>query len=104
MAEGFSQELILNKIIYPAIDELNSQNPEKPPLEKAADTKIFGIGSNLDSLGLVQLIVCIEEQIKITTDKIIALADEKAMSQHRSPFRNIQSLSDYIGVLLEKAQ
>ena len=30
----------------------------------------------------------------------ITLADEKAMSQKQSPFRNVKSLANYIGELL----
>ena len=92
------KDLII-KIIYSAIDEINSVNDYS--LKKDVKTSLFGTGSELDSMGLVNLIVIIEEEINNSLNIAITLADEKAMSQKRSPFRTIESLANYIDVLID---
>lgn len=58
--------------------------------------KLFGGESLLDSLGLVSLIVSIEEAIEDQFNTSIILADEKAMSRRTSPFSKVSYLVDYI--------
>jgi len=48
------------------------------------------------------LITDLEERISDEFDKDITLADEKAMSQRNSPFRSVESLTNYISKLLEE--
>ncbi len=86
------------EIIYQSIDEINRE--EKLDIHKDILTKLFGRGSSLDSLGLVNLIVSVEEKINIKFGVAISLVDEKAMSQKSSPFLNIESLTNYILLLL----
>ena len=54
----------------------------------------------MDSLGLVNLLVIIEQNIEDEFDVSVAIADEKAMSQKYSPFRTIGTLTNYINMLL----
>ena len=68
------------------------------------DTTIYGNDSRLDSLGLVNLLVIIEQNIEDEFDVSITIADERAMSQKRSPFRTIGTLADYIDMLLNEIQ
>ena len=68
------------------------------------DTTIYGNDSRLDSLGLVNLIVAVEQNIEDDFDVNITIADERAMSQKRSPFRTIGILADYIDRLLKEIQ
>jgi acyl carrier protein len=91
-------------LIYSSIDELNSQNEQDNQLTKTLDTVIFGKESNLDSLGLVNFIVSLEQEINDTFDIEISLADEKAMSQSTSPFRTISTLVDYITMLINEVK
>ena len=60
------------------------------------DTPIFGAGSNVDSLGLVTLLVNIEQKIEDEMNVNITIADARAISLKNSPFRNIRSLTDFI--------
>jgi hypothetical protein len=60
------------------------------------EIKLFGGESLLDSLGLVSLIVSIEEAIEDQFNTSIILADEKAMSRRTSPFSRVSYLVDYI--------
>jgi acyl carrier protein len=63
-------------------------------------TKIFGTNGVLDSVGIVFLITELEEKISDDFDCDITLADEKAMSQVTSPFRNVETLAKYIEQLV----
>ena len=88
------------EIIFNCIEEINHQNDIE--INKDLSAKLFGKESDLDSLGLVNLIVSIEENVNDKYDVSISLADEKAMSQKYSPFRSIDALSDYIMELLNE--
>ena len=87
--------------IYEAVDEVNTQLPQGRQLEKSPDTVLFGESGKLDSLGLVSLIVATEQKAGDKFDVALTLADERAMSMHRSPFRSIGTLAEYVGLLLE---
>jgi acyl carrier protein len=72
--------------------------PEGP----GPDTALFGERGLFDSLGLVSLVLAVEEAIQDGHAVTISLADERAMSQTRSPFRTVQSLAEYAGQLVEQ--
>lgn len=63
--------------------------------ELSENSILFGKGGALDSMGLVTLIVAVEQAIEDRFDATAALADEKAMSQARSPYRSVASLAEY---------
>jgi acyl carrier protein len=88
------------EMIFTTIDELNELLPPAQQLEKSVDTVVFGADGKLDSLGLVTLIVAVEQKIMETFNVTLTLADEKAMSQRNSPFRSIGTLAGYIEQLL----
>ena len=90
--------------IYNSIDELNEQLPQKQQLTQSTKTVLFGKDGKLDSLGLVTLLVIIEQNIEDEFDECITIADERAMSQKHSPFRTIGTLADYIDMLLRENQ
>ena len=88
--------------IFNSVDSLNAQLPTEEHISKSNDTTLFGSDSKIDSLGLINLIVAIEQDIEDEFDIPITLADERAMSQETSPFRTVGSLADYIELLLEE--
>ena len=59
------------------------------------ESRLFGKEGALDSMGLVTLIVAVEQAIEDRFDKPVALADEKALSQARSPYRTVSTLAEY---------
>lgn len=88
--------------IFSAVDEVNEQLLKEEQLKKSIDTVLFGRSGKLDSLGLVTLIVAIEQKIEEQFGVTITIADDKAMSQKDSPFKTIGTLVDYISWLLEE--
>jgi len=95
------KEKILQSI-YNSVDSLNAQLPTEEHIAKSNDTTLFGSDSKIDSLGLINLIVTVEQNIEDEFDIPITLADERAMSQENSPFRTVGSLADYIEMLLDE--
>jgi len=90
--------------IYRAIDYINAELPPDRQLNKTPDTRLLGSQSVLDSLHLVSLLITIEREVEDTIGVTLTLADERALSMTESPFRTIQSLASYIGVLISEAQ
>ena len=86
--------------IYRAVDWINGELPPDRQLIKAPETRLLGSQSVLDSMHLVSLIVTIEREVEDAFGVALTLADERALSMKESPFRSIQSLADYIGILI----
>ena len=59
------------------------------------ETILLGNNAVVDSIGLVNLIVDIEGALA-EKDLEITLTSEDAMSRRKSPFRSVETLSDYI--------
>ncbi len=89
--------------IYTVIDDFNLEVPDDMSLSKSTDTKLFGDGGKLDSLGLVNFVVATEQKISEDFDISISISDERAMSQNNSPFKSIGILVDYITLLIEES-
>ena len=80
-------------------------NIDLDPTEKILkdqNTVVFGEGSALDSIGLVNFITIIEERLEDETGNFITIADERALSFEDSPFRTIGTLKKYIETLLNE--
>jgi acyl carrier protein len=88
-------------ILFESIHELNQELPENKRIESDRNTLLFGEKGGLDSLGLVGLIVAVEQKLHAEFAISVVLADEKAMSQRNSPFRTVDSLAKYIVNLLD---
>lgn len=68
-----------------------------PPLEIIdGETQLLGEGSDLDSMAIVHLIVDLEASLEETFKKNWILADERALSRKRSPFRSVGDLTAFI--------
>ena len=88
--------------VLEAVSEYNDQLDEEHKLDLTPETRLLGKASKLDSFGLVNLIIVVEEKLFDRFDRSITLADERAMSQEHSPFRSVQTLSDYAYTLLSE--
>ena len=81
---------------------MNNNLSKDNKLGLSKKTILFGKDGKLDSLGLVNLLVIMEQNIEDEFDVSIIIADERAMSQKHSPFRTIGTLADYIIMLLKE--
>jgi len=82
--------------INSAIDDLNEVLEPDERLAKSAQVALIGQDARLDSLGLVNLIVLVEEKIQQQFGVGITLVDERAMSQSKSPFRTLGTLAEFV--------
>jgi acyl carrier protein len=85
----------IESAIFEAVDEMNLTLPDSMQLERAADAVIFGRGGKLDSLGLVNFVLAVEEKLA-ALGLNVSLTDERAMSRTRSPFRSVKTLSAFV--------
>ena len=92
------------KVIYSALDLINSEKGSEGKLIKSEETTLFGHGANLDSFELVGLVLSVESKIAQELGAVITLADEKAMSQRSSPFRTVATMADYIVQVIEETK
>lgn len=92
---------VLN-IISETIKDYNDSLEKDDQIATDSNNSIYGNSSPLDSLGLVGFIVGLEQNLEDKFDQSISLADERAMSQKSNPYKNINSLADYIIKLLQK--
>jgi acyl carrier protein len=90
--------------VYAAIDEANEDRRDQPPLEKSPETPIHGDASGLDSLGLINFVIAVEEGIEREYGVPIVLSDDRSLSQEPSPFESVATLVAYVDVLLSERQ
>lgn len=70
------------------------QLPALPEIDD--DTPLYGSGSDLDSMALVHLIADLESRLQARFGKDWILADDRALSRNRSPYRSVGDLVRYI--------
>lgn len=91
------------EIVLAALANANDELDEAEKIAVAADTQLFGADAQINSLTLVSLIVDVEQALDDETGQAISLTDEQAMNREPSPFRNADTLSDYIVELSSSA-
>jgi len=74
--------------------------PDGAPKSMSAETALFGTGGIFDSIGLVSVIADLEDQLNDQLGTAITIADERALSAERSPFRSVGTLADHVLALL----
>jgi acyl carrier protein len=90
------------KVIFDALRNLNEERPANEHIKVSSETELFGGQSSLDSLSLVSVVVDIEAEIAELSNAELSLTDERAMSQEISPFNNVNTLTNYILLLLSE--
>ena len=94
-----NEEKVL-EIILRALQSLNDELPAKEKFKAGPTTSLFGSNATLDSLALVSVIVDVEGDVSTALGRSISLTDDRAMSQEVSPFDNVQTLLNYIMILV----
>ena len=97
----------INNLIISSLEEVLFEQDEQGELQINyidESTSLIGSGSVLDSLGLVNLIVNIEERLNEDLGIEVTIADERALSQKKSPFRTVGRLSEYLGLLIKEQE
>jgi len=88
--------------VYVAIDEANEDRSDLPPLRKSPETQIHGTKAGLDSLGLINFLVALEEALERDLGVTVALSDDRALLRESSPFESVETLVAYVEELIGK--
>jgi acyl carrier protein len=96
-----SRDTVL-QYIYDALRRANDLRGPEDHLVCEETTVLYGREGGLDSLGLVSLVLDVEEAVNAQTGRGLVLADERALAQRRSPFRSVESLADYVMARLDQ--
>ncbi len=88
-------------LVREAVNDLNDELEYDGLRDPTEETVIFDGSAGVDSLSLVSLIVSLEAACEAEFGVEVSLADERAMSRHRSPFRTVGSLIELILERLE---
>ena len=91
------------KLVQEALKDLLEESGLEPDGGIDEQTGLIGSGAVLDSLGLVNLIVDLEQRLDEEHDCALILADERAMSMNHSPFRTVNTLIEYVWSRLGEA-
>ena len=92
----------VTQLIFDSIDLLNEQLPANNPIEKSVDKMLIGVSGQLDSLGVVNLSVIIEEKVENSFGLEMSFIDDHAMSKETHPLTSIETLQSYLTELLEE--
>lgn len=82
--------------IYNAVDTLNLQLATEQKLEKSDETVLIGENGRLDSLGLVNFLVALEQEIEEQFSISLMLFNESLITSDNSPLSTIGTLAEYI--------
>jgi hypothetical protein len=93
----------IERIVITALEQIVAERGVTLCQAPSADTTLLGKGTPIDSLGLVNVLLDVEIAVADETGVSIELMSDRAMSQSRSPFRSVGSLTDYILTLLDEA-
>jgi acyl carrier protein len=88
------------QIVYAALKDAGEELGNAELAKPGPETRLYGRHGLLDSLALVNVLADVEQRVADGFGKTITLADERAMSQKRSPFASAGTLADYIELLL----
>jgi acyl carrier protein len=78
----------LADILYPAAELVG--------IPKAAETRLFGIDAQVDSIDLLSFVTAVEERYQDLTGTRISLVNPKVLSIRPNPFRTLGTLAQYL--------
>ncbi len=93
----------IRELLLDAAREFNHELEFKIAVELGGSATLFGHDGVLDSLSLVSFIVAVEQEVADRLGTAVTLADEKALSQSRSPFRSIDTMAEHIAARLAES-
>jgi acyl carrier protein len=97
-----NRETILENVIY-NVNNIVETFPKDQQFAVSEATVLFGLGSQIDSLSLVNVIVDLEMQFSSDYNIELSLTDDRAMARTVSPFTRVETLVDYIHELLSES-
>jgi acyl carrier protein len=94
----------LESLILAVLADVRTEQSPSDADAITRETRLFGRGGLFDSLGLVTFVVAVEQAIEDQLGLSVSLADERAMSQTKSPYRSVASLAEYARLVIESGR
>ena len=91
----------VSQLVYDAIDGVNQMLGPAKVLEKSPDTVLIGERGKLDSLGFVNLCLCVEEKVERDLRRSISMVDFLNTTDNGSG--TVSDLTKYVTRLLGPA-
>lgn len=88
--------------ILGALEELNLQLPPEAQLDVSVSAPLLQPEGQLDSLGVVNLILLLEERVERALSVRVSLTDERTLAHSERVFRDVPSLADHLLTLIEQ--
>jgi acyl carrier protein len=91
------------KIVFESLNVINSmrsRNQGKLPLDE--ETRLLGENSKLDSLGLVTLLIDIEQRLVEKYSLSVDLLEEQTASSEKKYLSSVKTLIDYIFIIAQR--
>jgi acyl carrier protein len=92
----------IQSLVFAAFDDLNKTLPTDERLEKRADLLLFTKGGKLDSLGIVDLLMSVEQHLADKMGVTLSLFSDYSASDEANPFATVASLVDYVAMLIDR--
>jgi acyl carrier protein len=90
--------------IYKALGDLNKQRPANDQLALSPDTMLVGPDAKLDSLGLVNLIVAVEQHVADCLDAEIVLSEDRTLAHADTVMADVQALAQHVDLLIQEVR
>lgn len=87
------------KLIYETIDSVNQQLPAARRLARDPATVIVGAGGSLDSLGIVNFVLALEEKSGDALGRPVQLLKPEWLAAEGGPFHTIDRLAMHLMTL-----
>jgi acyl carrier protein len=87
------------QLVYDAIDSVNPLLPQSRRLAKAPETILVGPSGQLDSLGIINFLLALEERASDAAGTPVQLLDDTALIAEHARFRTVDALARYLEAL-----
>ncbi len=91
-------------VVVRSLTEFLEQNGDEVPAVIDESVVLVGKDAVIDSLGMVSLIVEVEQVLETEHDVSVTLANDRAMSERNSPFRTVGVFADHVFALIGQAR
>lgn len=102
-SEGLVGSAEMVGVVEACVRQVAEEEGVGPVEGLGAGTVLFGPDGLFDSLGVVSLVLAVEEAVEERFDASITLADQRAMAESTSPFRTVGLLAEYTERLIREA-
>lgn len=90
-------------VVFRALDDVNRTLPPDQQVPKAEDAPLAEPAGPLTSLGLVNLVVALEDRVEQTFGASVNLADAASDMTEENPFATVRSLARHVQAQLRGA-